>query len=571
MHQAPNQAIVGAENLMLESGSTMEVGDTSLTVKISGKDSKGKNFQEAARLEAFGSFGVLIYTEQSLGLGSVIHVCGGDNKPIASAEVVWIRGGDSPSVEVLLHRSTDLEEVAALNENVTPVVSGATRNLISGIGDKTAPLPSFGSSLSSSKSPEASIKHTPSVSPSTSSNADSEASDSESEIICNSCNKSNPVTSKSCKFCGSYLSRSTSTLRSSTLSKAVQEVKAAHTSSSTSSTTDSGSTKSTNSTNSQSSQKPSSSSTSKGETTQSMDSGLSAPSGAVKRPVRESRSEATARVSAQDRAKAANLVKQRNMSLVALIIFVVVLLGTFVPIGEALSPTPLDVIEQNGCLPVNNVKRQTTDSNRSGELEYWTQDKAKTSVQFVKKQINIGEASKEIDGLAQAGAEIHGYWCPKADSKLNSNITLPTVLSFIWKLKPTGEKAKDVGEISLQLKDRTLVVKEIISGAEIDRTKDIKQATYYVGQQKLSLSLDATGAKVSSPTVKELTFYLPSNQDPVPVAEGVLTNTVRPFYIGEYINPGGSTDIRQLLRYIFGALVVLTLGFLGFNFYQSRS
>ncbi len=550
---------------MLESGSTMEMGNTSLTVKISGKDSKGTNFQEVARLEAFGSFGVLIHTEQPLALGSVIHVCGGNNKPIASAEVVWIRGGDSPAVEVLLHRNTDLEEVAAINENVTPVVTGATKNLIGGFGDKTAPLPSFANSPSSSKTPDSTKSGGVSVSSTSTSDTSSDTADADSELVCNSCNKANPVTSKSCKFCGSYLSRGTSTLRSSTLGKVVQEVKAAQAASSSSTESSSGKTSTL-----PSSQKASTLSSNKSETSsaQSSDSGITTP---AKRPTKESRGDAPVRVSAEDRAKAASLVMQRNISLVALVIFVVILLGTFVPMGGTLSPTTVDVVEQNGCLPVANIKRQLTDSNRSGELEYWTQNKNKTAVQFVKKQINAGEAAKEIEALTQSGAETHGYWCPKADSKLTPNIALPSVLSFLWKFKPSGEKAKDAGEVSLQLKERTIIMKEKIGDTEIDRTADIKQATYYVGQQKLSLTLGATGEKVSGPTVKELTFYLPSNQDPTPVAEAVLTNTVRPFYIGEYTEQGSKTDIRTLLRYIFGSLVILTLGFLGYNFYQSRS
>jgi hypothetical protein len=554
----------------------MEQGNTSLTVKISGKSSFGKDFQEVAKLESFGNFGVLIHTKQPLSLGDVMHICGGNNKPIASAEVVWVRGGTTPGVEVLLHRNTDLNEIIAINESITPAktamlppLAGATKNLTSSKFNEptTGKIPNLNSLASANTT-----GLNQATSNLTSSSFTEEASGLDQEIICPSCNKSNTANSKSCKFCGSYLSRSsgaTSTLRSNTLSKTVQEVKAAHASSSATNS---------NSTNESESQNKiptgPTPNTNKSETSSTPITTTSGNTG--KRSVnKESRTDTTrpTRVSTQDRAKLATLAQQQKLGIVALVVFSLVLIATFLPIGSSLQPTPLDVIDQNGCMHVSVVKRQTNDAGRSGELEYWTQDKAKTTVQFVKKQITAGDAGKEIDNLGKQGAEVHGYWCPKAESKLaTGNVQLPKILNSNWTFKPSGEKAKEASTFSLQLKEKTLIVKEKIGQIEVDRTPDIKQATYYTGQQKLAVTLNnVASSKVNAATLKEITFYLPSSQDPVAAAEGVLTNTLRPFYIGEYNAQASSLDIKKVVTYVSAALVFLSLAFLGFNFYQSRS
>ncbi len=551
----------------------MEQGNTSLTVKISGKSNFGKDFQEVAKLESFGNFGVLIHTKQPLSLGDVMHICGGNNKPIASAEVVWVRGGNNPGVEVLLHRNTDLNEIIAINESITPAKTamlpssgGVTKNLTSTKFNEpnTGKIPNL-SSLASSNT----MGLNQATSNLTSGSITEEATNLDQGIICPSCNKSNTSNSKSCKFCGSYLSRNsgaTSTLRSNTLSKTVQEVKAAHTSTNTTNESESQNKIPTGPTPPPSSNKSENSSAP--TTTTSGNTG--------KRPVsKESRSDNTrpARVSAQDRAKIATLAQQQKLGLVALVIFSLILIATFLPIGSSLQPTPLDVVDQNGCMHVSVVKRQTNDAARSGELEYWTQDKAKTTVQFVKKQITAGDAGKEVDNLGKQGAEVHGYWCPKAESKLaTGNVQLPKILNSNWNFKPTGEKSKEASIFSLQLKEKTLIVKEKIGQTEVDRTPDIKQATYYTGQQKLAVTLNnVASSKVNAATLKEITFYLPSSQDPVAAAEGVLTNTLRPFYVGEYNAQASSLDIKKVVTYVSAALVFLSLAFLGFNFYQSRS
>lgn len=551
----------------------MEQGNTSLTVKISGKSSFGKEFQEVAKLESFGNFGVLIHTKQPLSLGDVMHICGGNNKPIASAEVVWVRSGNSPGVEVLLHRNTDLNEIIAINESITPAKTamlptsgGATKNLTSTKFNEptSGKIPNL-SSLANSNT----MGLNQATSNLTSSNVTEEASTLDQGIICPSCNKSNTANSKSCKFCGSYLSRNsgaTSTLRSNTLSKTVQEVKAAH-----ANTTNTNESESQNKIPTGPTPPPS---TNKSETNSTPTNTASGNTG--KRPIsKESRSDNTrpAKVSAQDRAKLATLAQQQKLGLVALVIFSLILIATFLPIGSSLQPTPLDVIDQNGCVHVSVVKRQTNDAARSGELEYWTQDKAKTTVQFVKKQITVGDAGKEVDNLGKQGAEVHGYWCPKAESKLaTGNVQLPKILNSNWNFKPTGEKSKEASTFSLQLKEKTLIVKEKIGQTEVDRTADIKQATYYTGQQKLAVTLNnIASSKVNAATLKEITFYLPSSQDPVAAAEGVLTNTLRPFYVGEYNAQASSLDIKKVVTYVSAALVFLSLAFLGFNFYQSRS
>ncbi|KAF0223318.1 MAG: hypothetical protein FD167_4965, partial [bacterium] len=289
---------------------------------------------------------------------------------------------------------------------------------------------------------------------------------------------------------------------------------------------------------------------------------------------RSSRNESTGsiKVSTKDRERLNTLAQQQKIVLIVLGLFSVLFAATLLPIGSSLEPTPLDVVEQNGCLHVSALKRQTADITRTGELEYWTEDKDKTSVQFVRKQITAGNAGVEVENLVKAGAEVHGYWCPKAESKLVTKAQLPKNLTGLWTFNPSGSKAKDAGQFSLQLKDRTLVIKEKIAQVDLERTKDIKQATYYTGQQKLTVVLNDVGStKVNAATLRELSFYLPSGQDPLPSVEGVLSNTVRPFYIGEYKDSSSQRDIRQILMYVFGSLAALALVYLGVNFYQIKS
>jgi hypothetical protein len=557
----------------------MEQANTSLTIKISGKNQRGEQFQEVARLEAFGNFGVLIHTLQPLDLGDVMHIAGNNNKPIACGEVIWVRGGDSPSVEVLLHRNTNIDEVVSVNESVVPqktamlpnLASGATRPLqmksAESLSGKTSSLSA--TSLSGAKS----VDTTKSIPSSSNSNVETENVNEGETVACSSCNKANPITNKSCKYCGSYMSRGTSTLRSNTLGKIVQDVKAAHSGGASTESTDSTASQIKSGATSISGKTPSLSQPRLDTNTSSTES-ISSSTSSV-RPSRPSRNESAgnvARMSAQDRKKLEALAQQQKIGLVALVIFVLLFAATFLPIGSSLEPSPLDVVEQTGCLHVNSLKRQATDLNKTGELEYWTQDKNKTTVQFIRKAITAGNAVTEVDNLVNAGAEVHGYWCPKAESKLVTQAQLPKNLTGLWAFKPTGARAKEAGDFTLQLVGRSLVIKEKVTQTEVDRTKDIKQATYFTGQQKLNVILnDVSGAKVNAASLREFNFYLPSGQDPLPSVEGVLSNTVRPFYTGEYKDSSGQTGVKDILMYIFGGLAGLSLLYLGVNFYQTRS
>lgn len=563
----------------------MEQANTSLTIKISGKNQRGDQFQEVAKLESFGNFGVLIHTLQPLGLGDVMHITGNNNKPIACGEVIWVRSGDSPGVEILLHRNTNIDEVVSVNESVVPQKTAMLSNPSAGA---TRPLQmnkaaeSLSSGKTSSLSPSSlsgatskSIDSGKSI-PSSSNNAESETINEGESIVCSSCNKANPVTSKSCKFCGSYLSRSTSTLKSNTLGKIVQEVKAAH-STGTSSDSSTDTTSQNKSVNTSISGKIPSSGSSKTETktesnTLSGDSINSSSSSVRSSRQRKENTSGAVKVSAQNKQRLNALAQQQKIGLVVLALFSILFAATFLPIGSSLEPSPLDVVEQTGCLHVSSLKRQTSDLGRSGELEYWMEDKDKTTVQFIRKPLTAGNASVEVENLIKSGAEVHGYWCPKAESKLVTKAQLPKNLAGLWTFNPKGARAKDAGSFTLQLIDRTLVIKEKVAQADIDRTKDIKQATYYTGQQKLTIILNDVGsAKVNAATLRELNFYLPSGQDPIPSVEGILSNTVRPFYIGEYKDASGEIGIKGILVYVFGSLAGLSLLYLGFNFYQMKS
>lgn len=559
----------------------MEQANTSLTIKISGKNQRGEQFQEVARLESFGNFGVLIHTLQPLGLGDVMHITGNNNKPIACGEVIWVRSGYNPGVEILLHRNTNIDEVVFINESVAPQKTAALPNLSSGAtrpltmskaaesfssSGKTSPLSLNSLSGVTNKSADTG-KSTPSLS-----GGESEPIEGES-IVCSSCSKANPVTSKSCKFCGSYLSRNTTTLKSNTLGKIVQEVKASHSGGTisdnpidTTGQNKSGATTSVSGKNSSINPSKTEASTLSGDS-------ISTPSSVrPSRPQRPDNTGAGVKVSAQAKQKLNALAQQQKIGLVILVLFSVLFAATFLPIGSSLEPTPLDVVEQTGCLHISSLKRQTSDLGRSGELEYWTQDKEKTTVQFVRKPLTAANAGVEVENLLKIGAEVHGYWCPKAESKLVTKAQLPKNLTGLWTFNPTGARAKDAGAFTLQLVDRTLVIKEKVAQADVDRTKDIKQATYFTGQQKLTIILNDVGnTKVSTATLRELNFYLPSGQDPIPSVEGVLSNTVRPFYIGEYKDASGQMDIKGILIYVFGGLAGLSLLYLGFNFYQMKS
>jgi hypothetical protein len=90
----------------------MDQANNTITVRISGKNLNGESFQEIATLEQFGNFGVLIHTAQPLRLSDRVHICGQNGEPLASAEVVWVRPGELPAVEALLHRNLEASENA---------------------------------------------------------------------------------------------------------------------------------------------------------------------------------------------------------------------------------------------------------------------------------------------------------------------------------------------------------------------------------------------------------------------------------------------------------------------------
>jgi hypothetical protein len=528
----------------------MDRANNILTVKIAGKNQRGEAFEEFARVEPFGSFGMLVHTEQTLALSNVLHICGANGNPIASAEVIWVRGGTTPAVEVLLHRNLDLAELAASISEVTAPTPPLSASASAGeteraAGSTAANIPAATVSAATSSSSSFSSPVTTKSSLSTS----SESTEAQSEqISCPNCNKPNPINSKSCKYCGVYLSRS----MSSSKAEGKEALGA-----------------------SGESLKSISGDQAKLTSGASLPRFESAPTtSGVRRPREEPASpRANKAVTAKAKEQQQTLAQYRKIAFVALTVLVILLAATFMPGLGGSTPTRIDVVQQSGCLDVNALKRPPANGAATGEMEIWTQSD-NGAVQFLRREITAGDASGELDKMARSGLKLHGYWCPKYDSRpANSNeVQLPEILGLPWSLKPVGANAASIGELTLQYKDKTLRLKEIVNQNTLDRTKDIKQATYYSGLQKIVVKFDDTTANVNAPVLRELSFYLPSSQDPAAAAQGQLTNTVRPYYLAQPDTQQGSgAGLLFIIQVVTAIAIALTLLYLLFNFYRSRA
>src|SRR5687768_12608640 len=148
----------------------MDRSNTRLTIKIAGKNMQGEPFQDTAALESFGNFGAIIYTSQQVNLSDLLHICGGDGEPLATAEVVWVRTGDMPALEVLLHRSIEPLPVVTPPAPVAtttsaPPVAAATNAAGNNAVATPPPLSSFSSASSISSNNDSSKEVTRSDTP----------------------------------------------------------------------------------------------------------------------------------------------------------------------------------------------------------------------------------------------------------------------------------------------------------------------------------------------------------------------------------------------------------------------
>lgn len=538
---------------------------TALKIKISGKNTRGEAFQETTRLEAFGSFGVLIYTTQPLGLSDLIHICGENNKPVASAEVVWIRGGATPAVEVVLHKQTNIDELIAANETIASNVKPSASELTASKSAPVKPLAANEPKSSSTSKLETSTATTEAEM------AELIKEIPDDEAVCPSCNKTNAPKSKSCKFCGSYISRGMNTLRSGKVNKAtVDAVRAA----AKQNEAESNSTLPTS--NSGNVNKPSSPSNKTATLASNKTSTLpsdKAPEASSEKPkpVRKPTVSAAA-ASVATKAEVASLLFYRKIAIVVIIVFGIVLAGTLIPAGvENLSATRFEMVQQKGCTSVSSLARSGI-TNTSGELEYWFESKD-VKVQFARKEATGSVAAQDIENITKEGKKVHGFWCPKGDSSLvPGTAAVPDILTLPWTLKPADGKAVS-GEISLRWQNKSMILKEMIGDKQIDRSGDIRSITFYNGQQKVAIHLDPIRAgNFNAPSAKEILFYMPSNQDSAAAADIELTNSSHLAYMAQPGSAsGGGFDFRQIILITSGACIGIALLYVGYNFYRVRS
>lgn len=541
----------------------MDRTNKSINIVISGKNFAGEDFKENAQLESFGSFGMLIYTNQKLRLGDVMHICGTNGKPLASAEAVWVRGGDTPAIEVLLHRNTDLaelragmrsmEEQMASQSSAAAAASKATRALSKGTG--------VTSLLGTNSDSNAGLSASNSVSASDVASMNDTSSET---INCPSCSRANPINAKSCKFCGVYLSRggpgATRALdfKNINASASVNNSTSANNSLSPAATANA----TTPLVNKEESSTPPA----------SIPSPVSAPAPAAKRPARETASPKQQKTNvAEKKASMENLQQFRKIAFISLTVLVIILAVTFLSFGStAFSPTPIGIVEQKNCYEIGSLKRQVSDTSIAGEIDVWGQVN-NGSIQFIRHDSSAEAAIAEAEKLTNTGIKLHGCWCQKLPTKnTNDASALPSILSSIWALKPTGEN-QYANEYRIQFKDNVLLIKEIIGSNTLERTPDIKQVLYYTGVKKLVVKLGDTTANVSAPALQELTFYLPSNQDTAAAAEGQLSNSVRAYLTAQPNGQeGSSATLILIVRIVLGFAIFINLGYLVTNFSQAN-
>lgn len=115
-----------------------------------------------------------------------------------------------------------------------------------------------------------------------------------------------------------------------------------------------------------------------------------------------------AQAAAQNNAKIATLQQHRKMALAALVVFAIFFVAAMLPVGSA-APTPIDMLEQEGCLETGKIKDQASESSL-GDLECWTQAN-NGAVQFVRREdITLPQTAEELTTLRRGGLTPRGYW-----------------------------------------------------------------------------------------------------------------------------------------------------------------
>jgi hypothetical protein len=304
------------------------------------------------------------------------------------------------------------------------------------------------------------------------------------------------------------------------------------------------------------------------------DRSISSPG--TKRLSRERREEAEPKqtkqlkqVPAKARAQIATLQQHRKIALAALavltIFFIVAFAPAFMPAGDTDS-VPIEILEQGGCLDVVTIKGQT--SEEVGDLECWTQAN-NGAVQFIRREdITIGQLSTELGNLRKDGLTPRGHWCPKGEGRMveyPDSSQLPSMVRSLWTLKPIGANAATLGELTLQLKNGQLLFQETTKQSMLNRTQEVAKVVYYSGLQKFVVKLnDDSSTSASSPIVKELILYLPSDKETTAIAEGQLTNSTWQIYQAQLSSqPAGfNLNIREIISLVLGLAVMATLAYI---------
>lgn len=90
-----------------------------LCVKITGKDSTGVAFNEAAWIDQYGNFGTIVYTNVHLNIGDRLYMRNTSGEVVATGEVVWRHVGEAPAVEVLLKKGYEVVDLPPIPTEAT--------------------------------------------------------------------------------------------------------------------------------------------------------------------------------------------------------------------------------------------------------------------------------------------------------------------------------------------------------------------------------------------------------------------------------------------------------------------
>jgi hypothetical protein len=262
------------------------------------------------------------------------------------------------------------------------------------------------------------------------------------------------------------------------------------------------------------------------------------------------------------------LQKRRNYALLVLLVTALLFGATFIPRGvNEIAKTPIEAIQQTGCLNAANITPTTNATSTSGELDIWTKS-LDSKIEFIRKDLTLTQAITYLNDLRQGGTQVRGSWCPKFNSKPlnNSNLEVSAVLTLPWTLKPTSAIANS---LQIQYVDKTLTVQEDSSNGKVDRSEDLQRFIYYPDTQKITLQFKPSSNKL---LLEELDFYLPSPQDPAAAATGKLGSATRVYYLA---NTEGlpltteSTDYLFIIQIILGILTAAGSIYVGLNYYQT--